>query len=212
MNVLSVNVGTPTTVTWGGRTFETSIYKYPTTDRLSVTALNLTGDAQADLTVHGGRDKAVYAYDSDHYSFWQQQLPARTDWLPGLFGENLTTAGLPDDEVTVGDVFRIGTVLLRAVQPRFPCFKLNARFDDRLMAKKFGDAVRCGIYFRVVEEGHVQTGDTIELVEEATKGVTIRDVATWYLYKTTDADALQRLLALRHLPDRLKNQFRRMVG
>ena len=212
MNVLSVNVGTPTTITWGGRTFETSIYKYPINDRLSVTTLNLTGDAQADLTVHGGLDKAVYAYDAIHYTFWQQQLPVRTDWSPGLFGENLTTTGLRDDEVRIGDVFRIGTVLLRSVQPRFPCFKLNARFDDRLMAKKFSDAVRCGIYFRVVEEGHIRVGDTIELVEEAAEGVTIRDVAAWYFGKTTDPDALQQLTELRYLPKRLKNQFKRMGG
>ena len=209
MNVLSVNVGIPTTITWGNRTFETGIYKHPTTDRLSVTNLNLSGDAQADLTVHGGLDKAVYAYDTAHYSFWQQHLPSRTDWSPGLFGENLTTAGLLDDEVRIGDVFRIGTVLLRAVQPRFPCFKLNARFDDRLMAKRFSDAGRCGIYFRVVEEGHIQAGDAIERIEEAAEGVTIRDVAIWYFGQTTDADALERLYALPHLPNRLKNSFRR---
>lgn len=209
MTLLSVNVGTPKTITWGGRTFETSIYKYPTTDRLFVTTLNLTGDAQADLSVHGGPDKAVYAYDADHYTFWQQRLTQRTDWSPGLFGENLTTTGLLDEDVRIGDVFRIGTVVLRAVQPRLPCFKLNARFDDRLMAKKFGDAVRCGIYFRVVEEGHVQAGDTIERVEEAPGDITIRDVADWYLNKTADADAMKRLYALPHLPNRLKNLFRR---
>lgn len=209
MNVLSVNVGTPTTITWGNRTFETSIYKHPTTDRLPVTTLNLTGDAQADLSVHGGLDKAVYAYDADHYAFWQQQVSTRTDWSPGLFGENLTTTGLLDDDVRIGDVFQIGTVTLRAVQPRLPCFKLNARFDDRLMAKKFSDAVRCGIYFRVVEEGHVQAGDAIERVEQAPDAITIRDVADWYLNNTADADALKRLYALPHLPNRLKNSFRR---
>lgn len=209
MNVLSVNVGTPKTITWGNRTFETSIYKYPTTDRIPVTTLNLTGDTQADLTVHGGLDKAVYAYDAAHYAFWQQQLPTRTDWSPGLFGENLTTTGLVDENVRIGDVFRMGTVLLRAVQPRLPCFKLNARFDDRLMAKRFSDAVRCGIYFRVVQEGHVQVGDAIERVEEAADAVTIRDVADWYLNKTADADALKRLYDLPHLPNRLKNLFRR---
>ncbi len=212
MHVSSVNVGTPATITWGGRTFQTSIYKYPTTDQLPVTTLNLAGDEQADLTVHGGLDKAVYAYDAAHYDYWQEQLPTRTDWAPGLFGENLTTVGLLDDEVRIGDVFQIGTVQLRAVQPRFPCFKLNARFDDRLMAKKFSDAVRCGIYFRVVQEGHIQVGDSIKLIDEAPDAVTIRDVANWYFGKTTDANALQRLLALPHLPKGLKSQFRRMVG
>lgn len=192
--------------------FTTSIYKQPTTDRLWVTTLNLAGDAQADLTVHGGLDKAVYAYDAAHYRFWQQQLPTRTDWPHGLFGENLTTEGLLDDEVRIGDVFRMGTVRLRAVQPRFPCFKLNARFDDRLMAKKFSNAGRSGIYFRVVEEGYVQVDDSIERIEEAPDAVTIRDVADWYLGKTTDVDALQRLLTLPHLPSGLKRQFRRMAG
>lgn len=212
MHVLSVNVGTPATITWGERTFQTSIYKYPTTDQLSVTTLNLAGDQQADLTVHGGLDKAVYAYDAAHYAYWQQQLPAHTDWAHGLFGENLTTVGLLDNEVRIGDVFQVGSVLLRAVQPRFPCFKLNARFNDRFMAKKFSDAVRCGIYFRVVEEGRVRAGDSIKLIDEAPDDVTIRDVADWYFGKTTDADALGRLLALPHLPKSLKSQFRRRAG
>lgn len=212
MRLISVNIGTPVTITWVGRTFETGIYKQPTPERLPVTTLNLAGDAQADLTVHGGLDKAVYAYDSAHYVFWQQQLPAHMDWAYGLFGENLTTQGLLDDEVRVGDVFRVGSVTLRAVQPRFPCFKLNARFNDRLMAKKFSDAGRSGIYFRVVEEGHVQVGDSIELIDEAPDAVTIRDVAKWYLGKTNDLDTLQQLLALPHLPAGLKRQFKRMVG
>lgn len=212
MTVLSVNIGTPTTITWGGRTFSTGIFKHPTTDRLSVSALNLLGDAQADLTVHGGPDKAVYAYDADHYAYWRQHLPTRTDWPYGLFGENLTTTGLLDDEVRIGDVFQIGTVKLWAVQPRFPCYKLNARFDDRLMTKRFSDAGRCGIYFRVVDEGHVQAGDGIQLVDEAPDAVTIRDIADWYLGKPTNADALRRLLALPHLPQGLKKQFKRMAG
>jgi MOSC domain-containing protein YiiM len=212
MHVSSVNVGTPATITWGGRTFQSSIYKYPITDQLPVTTLNLAGDEQADLKVHGGLDKAVYAYDTAHYDYWQQQLPTHTDWAAGLFGENLTTVGLLDDDVRIGDVFQIGAVQLRAVQPRFPCFKLNARFDDRFMAKKFSDAMRSGIYFRVVQEGHIQVGDSIKLIDEAPDAVTIRDVANWYFGKTTDASVLQRLLALPHLPKGLKNQFRRMVG
>lgn len=212
MHIVSVNVGLPLTVNWGGRTFQTSIYKYPTASRLPVTTLNLAGDAQADLTVHGGLDKAVYAYDSAHYAYWQQQLPTRTDWPYGLFGENLTTVGLLDDEVRIGDVFQIGTARLRAVQPRFPCFKLNARFDDRLMTKRFGDAGRCGIYFQIVEEGDLQVGDTIERIDQAPEGVTIRDVADWYLGKTGDADVLHRILNLPYLPNRLKSQFRRMMG
>lgn len=209
MHIVSVNVGQPATVTWGGREFETSIYKHPTPNRLAVTKRNVAGDAQADRKVHGGPDKAVYAYDWAHYAFWQKQLPARTDWPNGLFGENLTTEGLPDDTVRIGDVLRIGTVLLRAVQPRLPCFKLNARFDDPLMAKRFSDAVRCGIYFRVLEEGHVRAGDAIEPIEQAPDAVTIRDVADWYLNRTADADALRRLYALPHLPNRLKFSFRR---
>ena len=114
-----------------------------------------------------------------------------------------------DDAVRIGDVFRIGTVRLRAVQPRLPCFKLNARFDDRHMVKRFSNAVRCGIYFRVLEEGHVQAGDGIEQIEQAPDAITIRDVADWYLNRTADADALRRLYALPHLPNRLKNSFRR---
>ncbi len=212
MHLVSVNVGQPITLTWNGQTFETGIYKQPTADRLSVTTLNLAGDAQADLKVHGGLDKAVYAYDAAHYEFWQRQLPARTDWTYGLFGENLTTTGLFDDQVYVGDVFRMGTVVLRAVQPRLPCYKLNARFDDRQMVKKFTEAGRCGIYFRVVEEGFVQVGDVIECVDRSPDAVTIQNVADCYMGKPTGSDLPVRLLALPHLPGRLKNRFRRRMG
>ena len=156
MQVLSVNVGLPRVLTWQGRPIRTAIFKQPVTGPVALAGDNLAGDAQADLRVHGGPDKAVYAYDATHYAAWRALLPAWTDWTPGLFGENLTTDGLLETAVRVGDVFGLGTARLRAVQPRQPCYKLNARFNDGGMAARFARLGRPGIYFRVEEPGTVR--------------------------------------------------------
>lgn len=206
--VVSVNVGLPQEVEWQGKSFTTSIYKSPVNTRLWVDKLNISGDQQADLTVHGGPDKAVYAYDLAHYSYWQQQLN-RADWPLGLFGENLTTEGLPDHEVYIGAVYRVGTALLQVAQPRFPCFKLNARFEDRNMVKKFSDARRCGIYFRVLEEGHVQAGGPIELIEEPDKTLSISDVVEVYFSRNADTEQMDHLVAHPYLAKNLRNHFKR---
>lgn len=207
MRVLSVNVGLPRLVEWGGRTVLTGIFKYPVTGPVPIDLLNLTGDRQADLTVHGGPDKAVYAYDITHYTYWRNEI-SRDDWTPGLFGENLTTRGLVESEVRVGDLFRMGSVLLRAVQPRFPCSKLNVRFDNADMVRHFARSGRCGIYFRVVEAGVVQTDDEITLLEAAQTTITIQDVNQYVLSRKSDEEFRAKLLGLPHLPHSLKVQLR----
>lgn len=208
MRITSVNVGLPRTVEWGGRRVTTAIFKQPVTTPLALDLLNFAGDRQADLTVHGGPDKAIYAYDTAHYDYWRQHLN-RVDWTPGLFGENLTTEGLLDSEVRVGDLFQIGTAQLRAVQPRFPCYKLNVRFDDPHMVRRFAQASRSGIYFRVVEPGVIQAGDPIKLIQPADTTLTIQALFQLILSRKADAALLAEALALPHLPANLRRQLER---
>ncbi|MBD2705311.1 MOSC domain-containing protein [Spirosoma sp. BT702] len=207
MLILSVNVGLPQSVQWAGRTITTGIFKQPLQGAVALNRLNFAGDGQADLMVHGGPDKAVYAYDNRHYAYWQHQIE-RDDWAPGLFGENLTTEGLLESEVRIGDLFRVGSALLRAVQPRLPCYKLNVRFGDPGMTRHFARAGRSGIYFRVVEPGLVQAGDNITLIEAANTGITIQTVSQVLLNRQAAAEVLAQLVALPHLPDSLKKMFR----
>jgi MOSC domain-containing protein YiiM len=173
--VISVNVGRPQTVRWNGRDERTSIFKEPVPGHLRVRRLGLEGDEQADLTVHGGPEKAVYAYPSEHYAYWRTQLSlASLPW--GSFGENLTLGGFLEDKVHSGDELRIGSATLAVTRPRFPCYKLGIRFGSMDMVKKFQDSGRSGFYLRVVEEGEVAAGDDVELIRENKSNPTISEV------------------------------------
>ena len=155
MGVVSVNVGLPRDVLWRGRAVTTGIFKSPVEGSVRMSTLNLEGDGQADLTVHGGTSKAVYVYPAEHYDFWRGELPdMKLSW--GHFGENLTTRGLLEDAVHIGDVFRIGSALTRVTEPRMPCFKLGIRFGRADMVKLFLAARRTGFYLAVLEEGAVE--------------------------------------------------------
>ncbi len=159
--VLSVSVARARSVPWNGQAVRTGIFKEPVQARVAVHRLGLAGDEQADLEVHGGLLKAVYAYPSEHYAFWRRELPGTP--LPwGAFGENLTVTGMSETEVRVGDRFRIGTALLAATKPRFPCYKLGIKFHDEGMIPRFLASGRTGFYFRVLEEGELGPGDAIE--------------------------------------------------
>ncbi|RIV24954.1 MOSC domain-containing protein [Fibrisoma montanum] len=206
--IVSVNVGLPQVIEWQGKPVSTGIFKSPVTTRLRISRLNVAGDQQADLSVHGGPDKAVYAYDIDHYAYWKQQLDW-PDWTYGLFGENLTTDGLPDPVVYIGSVYRVGSARLQVAQPRFPCFKLNARFNDRSMVRTFSNAMRCGIYFRVLDEGDVQAGDSITLEEEPDRSLSIRDVAEVYFSRSANSERMDQLVNHPFLAKNLKNHFKR---
>ena len=172
----------------------------------AVAIAHLEGDAQADLTVHGGHDKAVYAYPIEHYDYWRQALPEIT-FNPGIFGENLTIRGLLEQEVKVGDRFRIGSVELMATQPRLPCYKLGIRFGRADIVKLFLDSQLTGIYFRVLQEGDVAAGDQMERIERASHNVTITDITQLYVARSPDVAALQAAIQVSALPQSWRDYF-----
>jgi len=210
VRVASVNVGLPREVEWGGRKVLTGIFKSPVATKLPVRRLNIDGDGQADLTVHGGRDKAVYAYPSEHYRPWEQQLGR--ELTPGNFGENLTTEGLLEDAVHIGDEFRVGTARLVVTQPRMPCFKLGIRFDDSGMVKSFLKAGKPGIYFAVLEEGTVSPGDPIERLAEDRSRITVAEMFRLVLDRDTAPAALRRLLGVPSLAAVWRKELEERLG
>jgi MOSC domain-containing protein YiiM len=210
MRVVSVNVGMPREVAWRGDRVLTGIFKDPVASPVPLRRHNLDGDAQADLRVHGGWDKAVYAYPFEHYGDWQERLGRALS--PGAFGENLTTEGLLEDAVHVGDEFRVGTARVVATQPRMPCFKLGIRFGDTSMVKAFHQAGRPGIYFAVVEEGVVGPGDTIERLHTDENRVSIAAMRALILDRDPAPDALRRVLRVPALAAVWREEFTNRLG
>jgi len=198
MQLLSVNTAQPQDVPWQGKTVRTSIFKQPVAGLVAVLAEHLAGDGQADLRVHGGPDKAVYAYPQEHWDYWRQLLPA-AQLVPGAFGENLTTLGLLEPAVRVGDCFQLGTAVLMAVQPRQPCFKLGIRLARPGIVREFELARRSGIYFRVVQPGIIEAGNPISLVERSPHAVTIQDMVTCLAPGPHDPGLVRALLATPYL-------------
>lgn len=206
MRVISVNVGLPRQVVWRGKTVTTGIFKEPVSRRIRLRRLNLDGDRQADLSVHGGPAKAVYAYPAEHYTYWRRELPDRD--LPwGTFGENLTIEGLSEDTVRIGDRLRIGTAELVVTQPRLPCFKLGIRFGQPAMVKRFLASRRTGFYLAVLEEGELGAGDPIALVSRADAPVTIADITRLYADGGEEVEGLQRAVRVEALPQDWREYF-----
>lgn len=198
MHLISINTALPQDIDWQGKTVRTSIFKQPAVGPVQVCAERIAGDGQADLRVHGGRDKAVYAYPQEHWTYWQQFLPA-AQLVPGAFGENLTTTGLLEPDVRVGDCFRVGTAVLMAIQPRRPCVKLGIRLARPSVVREFEKAQRSGIYFRVQREGIMQAGDAITLLEASPYAVTIQDMVTCLAPSLHDPALVRALLATPYL-------------
>ena len=208
--VLSVNVGRPRQVQWHSRTVLTSIWKEPVAGSVQVRALNLDGDEQSDLTVHGGAAKAVYAYPSEHYEHWRRVLPEiALDW--SAFGENLTITGLLEGDVRIGDRLRIGTAEFEVTQPRFPCFKLGIRLGRDDIIRPFLESGRSGFYLSVVREGRLSAGDAIHLEPQAEHDVTIADVVEAYASAGEDQNLVRRVLDAPTLPARLRGHFARLL-
>jgi MOSC domain-containing protein YiiM len=210
MKLISVNVGLPREITAGGKTVRTSIWKYPVQGRVHASTLNLDGDQQSDLSVHGGVDKAVYVYPSEHYSYWRTQLPdLELPW--GAFGENFTSEGILEDQTKIGDRIRIGSTEFMVTQPRMPCFKLGLRFNRRDMVKRFLESKRSGFYLAVIREGEVQTGEAIEFTEKQEAGVTITEIVNLYTVDSQNQELLRHATELPALPQAWKDYFRKRL-
>ncbi|MEH2066635.1 MAG: MOSC domain-containing protein [Nostoc sp.] len=210
MKLISVNVGLPREVTWKGKPVRTGIFKEPVNARVMVRELNLDGDRQADLTVHGGVDKAVYVYPFEHYEYWQSELPD-TELTLGIFGENFTVIGLREEELNIGDRFKIGSVELMVTQPRLPCYKLGIRFGRSDMVKRFIASRRSGFYFRVLQEGEVGVGDTLELISRDDNNVTVANIIQLYMREQNNPELLHRAAQLEALPASWRDYFQEQI-
>lgn len=206
MKLISLNVSMPEVVEYKGYEINTGIFKEPVAGRRRVSALNIEGDAQADLTVHGGVHKAVYAYPSEHYPTWKSEL-ARDDFAYGQFGENLTVEGMTEGTVHIGDRFRIGTALLEVSQPRQPCYKLAMKMDMPTFPKLFLRSARVGFYLRVIDEGEIGAGDTIERVKEGEGRMSVADTSNILHFERDDVDRVRKLAALEALAPSWRAEF-----
>ena len=206
VKIVSVNVGQPRKVAWKGRIVTTGIFKQPIAGRVMMRVLNLDGDRQADLTVHGGPSKAVYVYPSEHYAYWRDELPSvELSW--GMFGENLTTAGLLENQVRIGDRFRIGSAEVVVTEPRMPCYKLGLKFGRDDIIKKFLASRRTGFYFAVLKEGEVGAGGTIRRISRDPHGVTVADITHLYANKAANGELLHRVVQVEALPESWRAYF-----
>ena len=210
MNVVSLNVGLPREIQWHGKTVRTSIFKTPVDRRLRLTTLNLEGDQQSDLSVHGGVDKAVYVYPSEHYAYWRRELP-HLDLPWGAFGENLTSEGLLEEYVRIGDRLRVGSAEFVVTQPRMPCFKLGLRFDLPDMVKRFLHSRRTGFYLAVLREGDIGAGDPIQLTPYEKGELTVADVANLYTVDAHNQALLLRATQSSALPESWRDYFRKRL-
>lgn len=210
MKLSSVNVGLPREVVADNRLVITSIFKSAVSGRIPIRNNNLAGDQQSDLSVHGGRAKAIYAYPHEHYAFWRVQLPG-VDLQPGSFGENLTVEGLLEEDVHVGDRLKIGSSELVVTQPRLPCFKLGIRFGRADMVKRFLESGRSGFYLSVAVEGDVAAGDALEILERHPAAVSIPELLRMYLKEANEPERLREVIAIPALSDAWRNDLQKRL-
>jgi MOSC domain-containing protein YiiM len=210
MKLISVNVGLPREIDVNGKTVRTSIWKDPVQGRVHVSTLNLDGDQQSDLTVHGGVDKAVYLYPSEHYAYWRGELPeAELPW--GAFGENFSTKGILEDQIRIGDRLRVGSAEFIVTQPRMPCYKLGIRFNRRDIVKRFLASKRTGFYLAVLREGEVGEGDEIDFIAKQESGVTITEIVNLYSTDAHNQELLRRAIEVPALPQSWKDYLRKRL-
>jgi MOSC domain-containing protein YiiM len=206
MKLLSVHCGLPRDVVWHGSKVTTSIFKEPVPGRIALRTLNLDGDRQSDLSVHGGKDKAVYCYPVEHYEYWKVELPGHA--LPmGAFGENFTTEGLNEDSVHIGDRISIGSAEVVVSQPRMPCYKLGIRFESDDMVRRFLASRRTGFYLAVKREGEVGSGDEVTVLDHDPNSISVSEINRLYIAKEYDKEDLRlvrRALTVQALPESWK--------
>lgn len=211
IKLVSVNVGAPRIVMSNGDPVSTGIFKEPVAGRVMLRTLNLDGDRQADLAVHGGPSKAVYAYPSEHYDYWKRELPEmKLPW--GMFGENFTTAGLIESEINIGDKFHVGSATVMATEPRMPCYKLGIRFGRPDIVKRFLASERTGFYFAVLQEGEVRAGEPIELTERSKDSLKVSDITALYTREKHNVGLLRRAIEVEALPESWKRYFRHRLA
>lgn len=214
MKLLSVNVGLPREVMWHGRSVATGIFKAPVNGRISLRTLNLDGDGQADLSVHGGQYKAVYCYPLTHYDYWKRELAGRE--LPmGVFGENFTLDDFAEESIYLGDRYSVGSAEVVVTQPRLPCYKLGIRFGDDDMVKRFFASRRTGFYVAVTREGEVGAGDEMKVIHSDPNGVPVSETTRLYAekhYSNADVDSVRRALQVEALTESWKHYFRERLG
>jgi MOSC domain-containing protein YiiM len=214
MKLVSVNTGLPREVTWRGMNVTTGIFKQPVEGRVALRKLNLDGDRQADLTVHGGEHKAVYCYPLAHYDYWKKELPGR-ELAMGSFGENFTIDSLLEDSVHLGDQFSVGSATVIVTQPRLPCYKLGVRFQSDDMVKRFLASGRMGFYLAVTGEGEVGAGDEIKLIARDPNAVPVTEITRLYIAKRYGHDevaSVRTALQVAALPESWKGYFRERLG
>jgi MOSC domain-containing protein YiiM len=214
MKVVSVNVGLPREVSWHGHAVTTGIFKEPIAGRVALRKLNLDGDRQADLTVHGGEYKAVYCYPVEHYEYWKTQLPQQQ--LPiGMFGENFTTEGLLEDAAHLGDRFSVGSAEVVVTQPRLPCYKLGIKFGSDDMVRRFLASRRTGFYVAVMREGDVGAGDEIKEISLNENKVSIAEIVRLYVaksYNQADVEVIRRAMQVASFPESWKGHFEELLA
>ena len=212
MNLLGISVGRLREVAYQDRrgrekSTTTSIFKDPVEGRVMLRALNIDGDEQSDLNGHGGINKAAYVYSIENYRYWSDEL-GRDDFTPqSQFGENLTVHGMLDDEVCVGDTFRIGSAVVQVTQPRVPCFKLGIRMGIPDFQTRFAESLRIGFYLRVVEEGEIGAGDTIERVERDPVRMSVADMMRLLYYEPDNLGDARRALRIEALSPGWRGSF-----
>ena len=211
MRVLSVSVGLPQIVQTSEEGFvTTAIFKKPVEGRVRVAELNLEGDAQADLRVHGGPSKSVYVYPGEHYEKWREEMPDH-EFETANFGENLTTEGLLETEVYIGDKLRIGTAEFAVTEPRMPCYKLGIRFGRKDILRKFLQSRRSGFYLTVLRLGDLKAGDEIEFMSRDENRVSVHDIVRLYVQDKDDIETMDRAINLEYLPESWKGTFRERI-
>jgi MOSC domain-containing protein YiiM len=210
VKLISLNIALPRIVEWNGDPVATGIFKEPVQGPVMLRTLNLDGDRQADLSVHGGVSKAVYAYPSEHYEFWQEELPDM-DLPYGMFGENFTTEGMLEEAVHVGDRFRVRDAELMVTEPRLPCYKLGIKFGRADIIKKFLQSRRTGFYFAVLKEGEVKAGDEIELLSRDNNDIAISDITRLYAFEKDDLETLRRAVKLEALSMNWREYFQKQI-